>query len=248
MKALWASLWRCRLHNQQDISGPEKGVATKGVFSLEESLESLNSLVSLENGLLWKDPFSKRPLFQKTPFSEPEYQSSRKHTRTHTHVRTHTHTKWSELGIIESPGCAAASLSGPLSRHGPHQCQVANMVVPSQCVVIFYSRCHTVWVGLAMSWYDHNFLWVYSKWGSAWVGDLQLEGKLASEHAQGNLLGQRACSVALPPGSDLSPSVALRFLLVGCCLPKSAQWSCPLHSQCLYSSSGNCWDKGTKQL
>ena len=72
-------------------SGPEKGVITKGVFSLEKSLESLNSLESLENGrnllsfpqsenslealdslnslespengLFWKDPFSKRPLF-----------------------------------------------------------------------------------------------------------------------------------------------------------------------------------------
>ena len=69
-------------------SGPEKGVITKGVFSFEESLksldsleslengrvllcfpqsgcslESLNSLESLENGLFWKDPFSKRPLF-----------------------------------------------------------------------------------------------------------------------------------------------------------------------------------------
>ena len=31
-------------------SGPEKGVITKGVFSLEESLESLNSLESLEDG------------------------------------------------------------------------------------------------------------------------------------------------------------------------------------------------------
>ena len=34
-------------------SGPEKGAITKGVFSLEkslESLESLNSLESLENG------------------------------------------------------------------------------------------------------------------------------------------------------------------------------------------------------
>ena len=31
-------------------SGPEKGVITKGVFSLEESLESLDSLKSLENG------------------------------------------------------------------------------------------------------------------------------------------------------------------------------------------------------
>ena len=30
------------------MSGPEKGVITKGVFSLEESLESLNSLNSLE--------------------------------------------------------------------------------------------------------------------------------------------------------------------------------------------------------
>ena len=30
-------------------SGPEKGVITKGVFSLEESLESLKSLNSLES-------------------------------------------------------------------------------------------------------------------------------------------------------------------------------------------------------
>ena len=73
------------------VSGPEKGVITKGVFSLEESLESLksldslengrtllyfpqsgdslksleslDSLESLENGLFWKDPFSKRPPF-----------------------------------------------------------------------------------------------------------------------------------------------------------------------------------------
>ena len=72
-------------------NGPEKGVITKGVFSPEESLDSLNSLESLENGwfllcfpqsggslesleslnsleslekgLFWKDPFSKRPLF-----------------------------------------------------------------------------------------------------------------------------------------------------------------------------------------
>ena len=38
-----------------DCSGPEKGVITKGVISLEESLESLksrNSLESLENGWL----------------------------------------------------------------------------------------------------------------------------------------------------------------------------------------------------
>ena len=80
-------------------SGPEKGVITKGVFSLEESLESLKSLdflESVENGwiLLYfpqsgglesletlnfpdsrisrKWTFVKRPLFQKTPFSEPE--------------------------------------------------------------------------------------------------------------------------------------------------------------------------------
>ena len=31
------------------LSGPEEGVITKGVFSLEESLESLNSLDSLES-------------------------------------------------------------------------------------------------------------------------------------------------------------------------------------------------------
>ena len=78
-------------------SGPEKGVITKGVFSLEKSLESLkslDSLESLENGriLLYfpqsgrfskisriskfsrisrKWTFLKRPLFQKTPFPNP---------------------------------------------------------------------------------------------------------------------------------------------------------------------------------
>ena len=39
----------------QEASGPEKGVITKGVFSLRESLEtlkSLNSLASLEDGRL----------------------------------------------------------------------------------------------------------------------------------------------------------------------------------------------------
>ena len=88
------------------ISGPEKGVITKGVFSLEESLEplkSLNSLESLENGrVLLSFPQSggslksleslssleslenatslKRPLFQRTPFSEPENLARNDHT------------------------------------------------------------------------------------------------------------------------------------------------------------------------
>ena len=66
-------------------SGPERGVMTKGVFSLEECLESLESLEhgqilfcfpqsgdsldcleSLEDGLFWKT------LLLKTPFSKPE--------------------------------------------------------------------------------------------------------------------------------------------------------------------------------
>ena len=85
------------------LSGLEKGVITKGVFSLQESLESLkslDSLESLENGpdsplfsTVWgfsklsriskfsrisrKWTFLKRPLFQKTPFSEPELGGSR---------------------------------------------------------------------------------------------------------------------------------------------------------------------------
>ena len=68
------------------VSGPEKGVVPIGVFSLEESLESLenglillcfpqsadflksleslNSLESLENG--------GKTLFQKTPISKPD--------------------------------------------------------------------------------------------------------------------------------------------------------------------------------
>ena len=33
-----------------DFSGPETGVITKGVFSLEESLDSLKSLESLKDG------------------------------------------------------------------------------------------------------------------------------------------------------------------------------------------------------
>ena len=41
-----------RLDNSEkahELSGPEKGVISKGVFSLEESLESLKSLDSLES-------------------------------------------------------------------------------------------------------------------------------------------------------------------------------------------------------
>ena len=38
-----------RTHRIGINSGPKKGVITKGVFSLEESLESLNSLTSLES-------------------------------------------------------------------------------------------------------------------------------------------------------------------------------------------------------
>ena len=79
------------------MPGPEKGVITKGVFSLEESresLKSLNSLESLENGRILLsfpqsgssletleslnslesleiDFFEKTP-FPKDPFSEPE--------------------------------------------------------------------------------------------------------------------------------------------------------------------------------
>ena len=78
--------------------GPEKGVITKGVFSLEKSLESLKSLKFSRISRKWSDSplfytvwlfsrisriskfsrisrkwtFLKRPLFQKTPFSEPE--------------------------------------------------------------------------------------------------------------------------------------------------------------------------------
>ena len=41
------------IHNkrgtQGGVSGPEKGVITKGVFSLDESLESLKSLKSLNS-------------------------------------------------------------------------------------------------------------------------------------------------------------------------------------------------------
>ena len=37
----WPVLWK---------KGPEKGVITKGVFSLDKSLKSLDSLESLENG------------------------------------------------------------------------------------------------------------------------------------------------------------------------------------------------------
>ena len=66
------------------LRGPKKGVITKGVFSLEESLESLRSLEFLEDGpLLLCFPQSggspksleslNSILFQKTPFSEPEF-------------------------------------------------------------------------------------------------------------------------------------------------------------------------------
>ena len=80
-----------KLSSKIGLSGTEKGVIKKGAFSQEKSLKSLNSLESLEdgqrllcfphsqgslesleipnspelleNGLFWKDPFSKRPLF-----------------------------------------------------------------------------------------------------------------------------------------------------------------------------------------
>ena len=41
--------WGVRRRGGGLKSGPEKGVITKGVFSLEESLESLKSLDSLES-------------------------------------------------------------------------------------------------------------------------------------------------------------------------------------------------------
>ena len=42
--------FRCTQHRTPSIGTGERGVITKGGFSLEESLESLNSLESLENG------------------------------------------------------------------------------------------------------------------------------------------------------------------------------------------------------
>ena len=92
---LGVSRWSlfCELYSSQSclFRRRKKGVITKGVLSLEESLESLKSLnsleslengrillyfpesvdplksleslESLENGLFWKDPFSKGPLF-----------------------------------------------------------------------------------------------------------------------------------------------------------------------------------------
>ena len=98
--ALSWSEFACPRLNSRLFSGPDKGVITKGVFSLEESLESLRSLDSLEMvgfsfvlqslGVLYKNSrsskfsrisrisrkwtFLKRPLFQKTPFSEPDFQ------------------------------------------------------------------------------------------------------------------------------------------------------------------------------
>ena len=86
--------------SQREVkSGPEKGVITKGVFSVEESLESLSKISKFSKfsrswldsplfSTVWgfsrisriskfsrisrKWTFLKRPLFQKTPFSEPD--------------------------------------------------------------------------------------------------------------------------------------------------------------------------------
>ena len=60
----------CKVHFAQDlaivlfsVSGTERGVIAKQVFSLEESLTSLNSLESLEMvGLSWGDLHSLKPL------------------------------------------------------------------------------------------------------------------------------------------------------------------------------------------
>ena len=58
------------------LSGPENGVITKGVFSLEESLESLkslNSLESLENGrVLHSLGFSKVSRISNFSLESPE--------------------------------------------------------------------------------------------------------------------------------------------------------------------------------
>ena len=52
------------------VSETEKGVITKGVFSQEQSLESLESLNSLKfQEMLF---FEKKTLSQKTPFSNPD--------------------------------------------------------------------------------------------------------------------------------------------------------------------------------
>ena len=98
---MWSGIFKGGRTSKQHMklqSGPKKRVITKGVFSLEESLESLNSLESLESGrillcfpqsggsldsltslnsleslekgLFWKDPFSKRPLFP-NPIQQP---------------------------------------------------------------------------------------------------------------------------------------------------------------------------------
>ena len=58
------SCWECSCLLGFSL-GVEKGDITKGVFSLEESLEFLDSLESRKwSGL-------KRPLFQNTPFPNP---------------------------------------------------------------------------------------------------------------------------------------------------------------------------------
>ena len=97
--------------NFLDNLGNGKGVITKGVFSQSlESLKSLNSLESLENGrnLLCfpqsggclktlesqnsleslEMDFSERPLFQKTPFSNPTIKTCTCHSVSHQKKKT----------------------------------------------------------------------------------------------------------------------------------------------------------------
>ena len=91
--------WPGKGHDlSQHRSGPDKGVITKGVFSLEKPLESLKTLEFSRVSRKWPESplfstvwgfsnisriskfsristkwiFLKRPLFQKTPFPEPE--------------------------------------------------------------------------------------------------------------------------------------------------------------------------------
>ena len=87
--------------------GPQKGVITKGVFSPEKSLESLKfskfsrisrkwsdsslfstvwgfskiSIISKFSRISRKWTFLKRPLFQKTPFSEPDFSQGHSGTK-----------------------------------------------------------------------------------------------------------------------------------------------------------------------
>ena len=84
------------------------------------SLESLNSLESLENGLFWKDPFSKRPLFP-NPKNQPKVCQTKVYSWTSAWMSVPKCLFFQDLELLGCPqGCPAQNfLFGLIFRSWP---------------------------------------------------------------------------------------------------------------------------------